>query len=77
MVEIMKFSESYWGSFSEDFKFFVSCSVNHKTIDSLYKDYGFDDKGVKLHTFRINIDKNILDFFDYVMNYVRKSIRES
>lgn len=64
-------------SFSEDFKFFVSCSVNHKPIGSLYRDYGFDAKGVKLHTFRINTDKNILDFFDYVMNYVRKSIRES
>lgn len=64
-------------SFSEDFKFFVSCSVNHKPIGSLYRDYGFDAKGVKLHTFRINTDKNILDFFDYVMNYVRKGIREA
>ena len=64
-------------SFSEDFKFFVSCSVNHKPIGSLYRDYGFDAKGVKLHTFRINTDKNIIDFFDYVMNYVRKGIRET
>ena len=62
--------------FREAYKFFVTCTVGHKPIGSLYKDYGMEEKGRRIHNFRLNTNKNITDFLEYVMSYIRQDLRQ-
>lgn len=62
--------------FREAYKFFVTCTVGHKPIGSLYKDYGMEEKGRRIHNFRLSTNKNITDFLEYVMSYIRKDLRQ-
>lgn len=61
--------------FKEMYKFFISCSASHKPVGRLYRDYDLSMKGRLIHNFRINTDKDILKFFEYLMSYIRNDLR--
>ena len=62
---------------SNDFKvyyklFIAVDSQKRKYTGLLYKDYGHMNKGYLIHKFRLNMDKDINEFLDYFMKYLRK-----
>ena len=62
---------------SNDFKvyyklFIAADSKKRKHIGLLYKDYGHMNKGYLIHKFRLNTDKNVIEFLDYFMRYLRR-----
>ena len=62
---------------SNDFKIYYKLfiavdSKKRKHTGLLYKDYGHMNKGYLIHKFRLNIDKDINEFLDYFMKYLRR-----
>lgn len=62
-------------SFEEYYKLFFSCRTKGLISGALYRDYGGNAKGYRIHKFRLRSDTDIVKFMDYFMSYVRRDFK--